>query len=350
MVYDTSLNRLGVADVYESLIWIRRYFANGTFELVAPANQTNIKLLKKHNLITLESDNEIAYISTISITQDEAKNATIKATGALYSGKLSQHTILIGATNLKDLIEDNLREIVLIVDDVVANITFDNDGYGKNLGEVVEALARRDNFGYKVVLESGTLIFKVFYGTDRSKAQSENPRVIFSQEYENLLTSDYLNSDVGTINTVYARCKVPAGVQACIPPTYDIIPDDGIERFEAYIEVDAVTYDIEQTIGDGGDTITLTYLNYSATLANMQAEAEKALVEVQENFEGAIAFAEQYKDKYDLGDVVTVFNDTWGISTNQRITEITEVYDNVQNSIIPTFGNPARTILDIIKE
>ena len=34
------------------------------------------------------------------------------------------------------------------------NITFDNSVVGKNLGEVIEALARRDNFGYKIVLEN----------------------------------------------------------------------------------------------------------------------------------------------------------------------------------------------------
>lgn len=348
MVYDTSLAKLGIVDVYESLIWVRRYFNNGTFELVAPANITNIKLLKKHNLITIENDSEIAYIRTINITQDNEKGATIKACGVFYTGMLMQRVVLTGATDLKALIDNNKRDIAVTVDSNVASITFDNDVIGENLGEVVEALSRRDNFGYKVVLENGALAFKVFYGYDRSISQTENSRAIFSQEYENLLTSDYLNSDVGVINTVYARCKLPAGVEPCTPPVYNIEVGEGIEKFEAYIEVDAVTYDVEYTVGD--TTITKTFLNSPATLANMQAEAKKLLVATQENFEGTVAFADQYKDKYDLGDIVTVFNDTWGVSTNQRITEITQVYDNTQNSIIPTFGNPARTILDIIKE
>jgi len=341
-IYDKNLTPLGIVDVYESLIWTRRYFQNGSFELVAPASASNLKLLKKRNILEIENEDEVAYIDTINITQDEEKGTIIKAVGAFYSGKLSRKVILNSATNLKDLIENNLRGLAITVNSDVSNITFNNSVVGKNLGEVIEALARRENFGYKIVLENKSLVFKIFQGIDKSIEQSENPRVIFSQEYENLHSCEYFNSDVGAINTVYARCKLPAGIEPCTPPTYDIIAEG--EQLEAYIEVDAVTYDV--TLNDE----TKTYLNYNATLANMKAEAEKLLVPIQENFEGKVAFKSNYKTDFDLGDVVTVFNDEWDTKTSQRITEVTEVYDNTENSVIPTFGIPARTILDIIKE
>ena len=82
----------------------------------------------------------------------------------------------------------------------------------------------------------------------------------------------------------------------------------------------------------------------------MEAAAKEELVPIQENFQGTVDFKLKYRAEYDLGDIVTVKNDKWGKVINQRITEVTEVYDNTSNAITPTFGDPARTIMDILKK
>ena len=348
-VYDRNLLGLGVVDVYKCLIWVRRYFQNGTFELTAKANRKNLFFLQKYNILQIDDD-EVGYINSLSISRSKEEGTIFKASGLFYSGILSQRVILSNASNLKDLITLNARNVPnFIIDTALPNILIDNDVTGKNLGEVIEALARRDNFGYKAVLGADKkLTFKVFYGVDRSEAQTVNPQVTFSQEYENLLSSEYTNQDSGSVNTVYAHCKCPAGIEPCTPPQYSIIGGTDFDRIEKYIEVDAVTYDRQVAIGDG--TVTKTYLDYAATLAEMTAQAKAEIVPVQENFQGTVNFKYKYKTDYDLGDVVTIFNDEWGKSTHQRITEVTEVYDNTSNSITPTFGNPARTVLDILKK
>lgn len=346
-IYDQNLIIIGIVDVYNSLTWARRYFKNGTFELSATISDNNIKLLKKHNIIEIESDSEVAYINGIDIDYRDG----IKVSGVFYSGILLQRVILNSATNLKNLIENNIRSIPnFTVDDLASTITFNNSVVGKNLGDVVEALARRDNFGYKVVMDKTLkkLVFKIFYGLDRSVSQKENPRAIFSNEYENLGPSSYTNSDAGAINTVYVKCKLPAGIEQCTPPVYSIDVGLGVEKFEAYIEVDAVTYDNVVQI-DASTSITKTYLDSNATLANMKFEAEKALVSVQENFEADVNFKTNYRIDYDLGDIVTIFNDDWGVSTTQRITEVAEIYEHDEDTITPTFGDPARTTLDLLK-
>ena len=47
--YDQNLNRLGVIDVFRSLIWTRKYYECGTFELHAPLNTRNLQLLAENN-------------------------------------------------------------------------------------------------------------------------------------------------------------------------------------------------------------------------------------------------------------------------------------------------------------
>jgi len=137
-IYDKNLTPLGIVDVYESLIWTRRYFQNGSFELVAPANASNLKLLKKLNILKIENEDEVAYIDTINITQDEEKGTIIKAVGAFYTGKLSRKVILNPATNLKALIENNLRGLPIVVETIDYIRTNSGDYILTNSGEKIE--------------------------------------------------------------------------------------------------------------------------------------------------------------------------------------------------------------------
>ena len=351
-IYDNNLTALGTVDVFDTVIWVRRDTEHGSFEITAPATGNNLNLLVKYNIVQKDNDAEIGFINSIQITGDLEKGDVIKATGLFYCGVLKQRCVLTNTTNLKSLIENNLRGLNLIsVDNAAANITFNNNFVGENLGECVTALAKANGFGFKTLLDksTGKINFSIYYGTDRSTQQAVNPYVIFSDNYENLLESEYINSDTGVVNTVYARCKLPAGVESCTPPTYDITAGTGTGIFEKYIEVDAVTYDVDVPVSET-ETVKKTYLDSVATLAEMEAAAKAELVPIQENFQGTVDFKLKYRAEYDLGDIVTVKNDKWGKVISQRITEVTEIYDNTSNAVTPTFGNPARTIMDILKK
>ena len=360
LIYNSSLACEGVVDEFKSLIWHRKYFQSGEFTLVAGATQNNINLIQKYNYILKENSKEVGYITSLEITNNLEQGTIITASGNFLSGIISQRSILTNEQTLSEIITssainatDNKRNIVgLTLADDFPTIAFENSVKGKNLGEMIEALARRDNFGYRIMINSTNTGFKfnVFYGINRSIEQSENPHVIFSKEYDNLVSNTYVNSDVGMINTVYGICKLPAGIEPCTPPTYSIDTDNvGLERYETCVETEAVTYDQTITVANNV-TITKTYLNYNKTLANMKSDCENAIVLRQENFEGDVSFESGYKTLYDLGDVVTVFNKEWNKSTSQRITEIMETYDNQKNAVTPTFGTPERTIMDILKK
>lgn len=352
-IYSPDLVALGAVDVIDTLIWVRRDTEYGSFELTAPATEINLKLLQKHNIVQKDTDLEIAFINSINITNTDDKGEIIKVTGLFYCGVLKQRCVLTNTTkNLKALIDENVRELSLInVDSDVANITYTNDFIGENLGECITALAKSRGFGFKTMLNKATrkIDFSIYEGVDHSIAQSTNPYCIFSDNLENLSESEYTDSDIGCVSTVYARCKVPSGVEnPSDAPIYNIISGTGTGIFEKYIWVDAITYDIDVTVGE--TSIKKTYINVSASLAELTASAKAEIVEPQENFQGTVDFKLKYQTEYDLGDIVTVKNDKWQKSTNQRITEVTEIYDNTENAITPTFGNPARTIMDILKK
>ena len=61
-VYDLDLNRKGVIDNFQSLIWTRKYYESGTFEIYAPLTQSNIDLLKQERLVGKDGSIEVGII------------------------------------------------------------------------------------------------------------------------------------------------------------------------------------------------------------------------------------------------------------------------------------------------
>lgn len=360
-VYNEDLTLIGVIDVYTSLSWNRKYFQPGVFELIAPATENNLYCLKKHYLIEKENSNDVVYINTVLVNNHEDAVPTIKVTGCFLSGILGNRVILkhdgtiSGLINMNCIYPDESNRVIqkLILGDF-ESVHFDNNPVGKYLTDQLEAVGRYQGIGYRIRFDAKgkQLIFETVQGVDRSINQSNNPHVIFSQEYDNIRGTVYTNSDVGAINSVYGVCKLPPGIEPCISPTYNIDDGVGLNRFEKYVITDAVTYDITrvETVGMGSIEVTRTYLDSINTLYNMKADCHKALVSVTENIEGTVNnFTSGYKTLYDLGDIVTIINEKSGIILNQRIYEILETFDNENDAVTPTFGSPARTIMDILK-
>lgn len=293
IIYDSTLQLIGSVDKIKSLLWIRKNTECGTFELVAPVDDNNLSLLQKYNIIQKYNDKEIAYINSINITDNE-NGAIIKASGLFYSGVLGQRCVKTNETkNLKSLIEENLRGLSLIsVPESAAEITYDNDFIGENLMDCITYLAKADGFGFKTILDKANnkVIFNIYYGLDKSIHQTENPRCIFSDSFENLSESEYTDSDVGVINTVYVvcgdlpeNCEVPSSI-----PSYSTVDGAGITMFEKYYVAEPVTFISESD--------NKTYLDYDATLATMKHTAAGCIAKTQNNFIGKVSI-DRYKYK-----------------------------------------------------
>lgn len=358
-IYNEDLTLIGIVDVIKSLIWTRKYFEPGGFELIVPITVNNLYCLKKHYLVEKENSVEIGFINSVVVDSLETK--TIKVVGKFLSCIFENRVVLENNGMVSGLVDLNCihpeignRKIQKLILGDFVDVNFTNNPIGKQVSEQLEAVARYEGIGYRVQIDVANkrLIFEIIRGVDRSVNQHINPQVIFSQEYDNIKAPIYTNSDVGAINSVYGVCKLPSGIEPCIPPTYQIDVGSGLNRFEAYVITDAVTYDVTsvETVGEGSIEITRTYLDTNATLYNMQADCHEVLVPVTENFEATVNnFTSGYKDLYDLGDIITITDDQTGAMLNQRICEVLETYDNEKNEVIPTFGSPARTIMDILK-
>lgn len=177
--------------------------------------------------------------------------------------------------------------------------------------------------------------FEVYEGKDHSVNQRGNKRVIFSEVYRNINKATY------TTNSQNYK-------------THAIVFGDGegTERtvIQATVDEAAAGWSRREVMVDARDIRRdeLTEEQYMSALIQRGTEklAEYGIVECLEaatqpnmNF--------NYKEDYDLGDIVTVNKKAWGIKMDKRITEVQEVYENGGLSIVPTFGDPLPDKIDL---
>ena len=77
----------------------------------------------------------------------------------------------------------------------ITGLTVDTQFLGENLYDAILSLCEEKEIGFRVLPDgSGGFLFELYVGEDRSYAQSDHPWVIFSPDFENILSSNYLES------------------------------------------------------------------------------------------------------------------------------------------------------------
>ena len=69
-IMNKSLETIGIIDAFDSVIWTKRYFSAGDFELYLPATNKNISLLQAGNYVYRLDDETAMIIEKIQISTD----------------------------------------------------------------------------------------------------------------------------------------------------------------------------------------------------------------------------------------------------------------------------------------
>ncbi|MCL2052077.1 MAG: siphovirus ReqiPepy6 Gp37-like family protein [Lachnospiraceae bacterium] len=341
-IYDQQMDRLGTIDNFSSLTWTRKYYECGEMELHCPVTEENIRLLKPGNLVTKQDRKEAAVIRGDQIIEESRESNAIIIKGYFLPIYLNDR--LTGPmVNFNGTAEEALRFMLKRVSPIpmmdiaepigdAAKIRF--QATYKSLLAVMSKICRAAELGMKVTADfrKKKMTFESYKGVDRSFSQNINPRVIFSEAYENLNNARYTYSDHGLVTKVVVggagegeeRVFVSVGGGegfGLIEKFYDArnISNENMEEIQYIEELKAAG---------------LEYLSKHSAIENFETE-----VSPDKNF--------VYRKDYDLGDVVTIKKEKWGKATyDLRITEICEVYEGSGMFIVPTFGHPLPVSLD----
>lgn len=339
---DKDLNIVSTIEGYKSVIWTSRYFTHGDFELCVPATVKLINLLKKDYYVVREDMTQAMIIENMQITTDVENGDEVIITGKCLKSILKRRVIesqttLNGKAEacIRRLINENAvtpdnsaRKISKLILGVEAGLsdTMSAQYTGDNLGETVDNICMTFGYGYDILLDydDKQFIFVLYKGADRSYNQSENPYVVFSNEYENLLTSNYVrnNENYKNVAVVAGEGEGSARKKTVVGTATDL------ERYEVFVDA----RDISSNEGEISNT------DYTNLLIEkgQEALAESSITEdIDGEVEGNLTF--KLNVDYFLGDIVEVINE-YGIEMTPRVTEVIESEDETGSYVIPTFG------------
>ncbi|MEG1415675.1 MAG: siphovirus ReqiPepy6 Gp37-like family protein, partial [Clostridium sp.] len=374
-VYNTKLEFIGIIDNFISLVWNRKYYKSGDFSIKMLLNQTNIDLLQR-DYILYKSDNEAVYIDHRSISLDNSGEEILEVKGKSLTSFLDRR-IIWDQTVYEGTIEELLRHLVdkncitTKSERIIPKLNLASaKGYteyikwqntGGNLLEEIEKICETHGYGFRInfIYETMALEFEVFKGLDRTEGQQLNDKALFSRQYENILEQDYIELLGDYKNT----CLVAGAGEGIARKKYAIESGVGLSRYELYVDARDLS-DKEQktrvvTDPSTGEQKEEQYeVEIPAAIYNQMLleRGQQKLNECKEiiTFDATVNIAQDqenlvYKRDFNLGDIVTIFDDEWQIELNTRITEIQEIYENSGPAINVIFGSNIPSVYEKLK-
>lgn len=344
-VLDELNGIIGLVDVFESVIWNVQYFSRNDFQLQIAGTAENVELLQMGRLLCRAEDisetdyKNVMRIEGIKLDFDSESGWLLTITGKGLKNTLSRR-IVWNQTTITGNVEAAIRQVITenVInpydpDRQIPNFTLgrpkgfedtaDIQLLGDNIAEWIETTCQTYGYGWDVYISNGKYVFDLYTGTDRSYDQSDVDPVVFSPEYDNLLTSTYIYDKEGYNNTAL----IGGEGEGINKRTASVGTSAGLERLETYIDGSGVS--------SNGKIITEAQYQKMLEDFGQETLSEEAYTTT---FEGSVDPHSTYElnRDYFLGDIVQVDNNN-GIAAVTRIIEIIYAEDINGSSVVPTF-------------
>ena len=208
-----------VCDSFSSLLWDIECYQCGAFEVYIAANPQNIEIFRTGRIIGRDDDKEhFGIIESVKIDTDAENGDYLTVSGRFLMCLLERRIIYptysaISPTKYSDIVravvsqncmnDDNRRIPGLSLGEVSGECweqTTKLQVSYTNLMEwiytVCEKIGGTANIRLsKIENEHYQMLFELSQGTDRSIMQEENPHIVFSDGYSNLLSFSYAGNN-----------------------------------------------------------------------------------------------------------------------------------------------------------
>lgn len=338
-IYNRNLTLRGIIEDHISLLWRRKYYESGAFELTAPITEHNVSILKPENIVYKSGGAGV--IESLRL-EETGNGKKIVAKGRVLSSyfdrRLIKPTVFFNG-KAKDAFPFLINNATAIPNVEIGmlegndmQVTF--QATYKNLLGHMEKLSKYSGIGFRLIPDftSRKLIFETYEGKNRTFKQRENSRVIFSENYDNIGKCTYSYSSKLYKNLCYVGGEGEGSTRKIV-----IVGEDteGLELREVFFDASSVR------------SKDLTPIDYENALRQKGVEKLNSYIEA-DSFEPFVMPNGNfiYRKDYDLGDIVVMTKESWGMSKDMRITEIQEIYENEQMTTELTFGNPIPETID----
>ena len=329
-VYNRDVELLGIIDFFQSLRWRRKYYESGEFELHIPLDSRNFKYMIKDNLIIREDSIEVGIVESFTINDSGDNGVEIVLFGIFLSSILERRIIknkiihngkiLLGERKILNAMTPfsklEIKESSIECNNIVFQVTY------KNVYEYLNSLSRISNIAHRIIvdIENKKYIYENYQGLDRTEDQTQNTRYEFSEDKANISIAKYTYSAKTEKNSAF-------------------VGGQGEEENRIVVSVSNGNFtdlDLKETFIDAKSENkgNLTLEEYKEAL---KTKGKEKLTGVTDSLEVTI-YASDYKKMWDLGDIVNIKKESWGISLKKRIIEIEEIIEDNNQTIYATFG------------
>lgn len=344
-ILDKNFIEVGIVDSFKSFIWTPRYTKVGDCEIYVAASTEMLQLLQKGFYIYRTDSDMICRIESIEIDTDTETGNFLIVKGYDCKKILGQRLIW-NIVTFKGTAENFMRKIItdnIISTDItqraIPNFTLaDAHGFAETIDiqttyesvlEKIQSVCDAFGYGFRVTFDSGNLVFDLYKGVDRSVNQTDREYVLFSPDFENIMSTKYVVDATNVATDVLIAGEGEGKSRKTA--NYPIAPSgSGIDRHEVFVDARDISSDTE-----GDEPMPLwDYLN----LLRERGAEKFSEYGVVTTFEGEVEPNQSYVFGVDyfLGDIVTVRNE-YGIEVDARVTEVIEAFDDNGYTIIPKF-------------
>jgi hypothetical protein len=329
-VLNTSLQVTHIVDIYESLIWTDKYNETGDFEIYTKSTQQALNIFIKDYYLMLKGQTRLMVIEQIKSLFDPDKGSSLIISGRSVESILDRRIVweLTSITGnlqngIKKLLDENaivptisdrtIPNLVFVAstDATITALTVDTQCTMTDLYDTIQKLCVAEDIGFRIDLINDQLEFRLYAGSDRSYNQITNPYVIFSKNYDNLISSEYVEAV-----TKYKTVTKVAGEGDGLARVMKVVgTGSGISRRELYTDA----RDLSQTTSGG----KMSDADYQKLLEQRGLE-KLAEVNIEKTFDSKIEphVMFTYGVHYFLGDIVQVVADD-GLEGRSRMVALT---------------------------
>lgn len=328
-----------IIDSFTSLVWTERYRGYGDFELVMLVDEEFVKAVNLDDYLAIKESNVKMVIESMTLTTDEEEGDLITISGRSLECLLERRIVW---DEIKETNEKNFQELVEKIlnqnaiaprnqnriitglafkassDEKVTGLMTTLESFGDNLYETIDGLCSAKNLGFRVLWDGESMNFELYFGVDRTRSQNTVSPVVFSASYENLLNSDFIQSEIN-----YASNALVKSGESFIMEIYRKPERTGLKRREIYVAVG------EPGEGDNTDPTQFAF-------EEAKKEMAEHTVTVAFGSDVAPMLQFQFGKDYFVGDIVDVEN-RYGISGRCRIDEVVRSRDEAGPVLTPTF-------------
>ncbi len=354
-VYDRNLKPMAEIDELNSLVFTKKFFCEGEWELHIPYRNDIHEIINIGMYFLINNDNKkVGVLDNVEV--DESLDGVILS-GSTLSGVLGRRIIIppqgdnfyrIDNKCCEDIMYQFVESQCINPQDVKRKLNFLTAMKSKGRGIVANWRASYPNYLNEILYDVGIFsdlgydmyldipnkkwIYEVIQGRDLTEYQTENPNVIFSTNLDNMENVIYQKNEKEYKNAVYA-----------------LMGDLNKNEFTTYLSRDTYLSDYN---------LIECYHEASAEAENVQelrkaAEKRKKETVIVETLTGDVidTLSFKYEKDWFLGDIVTIVHNKAGKILNERITEVTEVYENKNCKLEVVFGidnnNPVQKIQNL---